>query len=54
MATRCLYRVGVQKCSMGNHCNPNVFCGMLAPKSVISTTSIGNQTKNCNIKSSVP
>ena len=38
-------RGGVQKSSIGNHCHPNLFCGMRAPSLVISTTSIGNETK---------
>ena len=36
---------GVHKSSISNHRYPNVFCGMHAPQLVISTTSIGNQTK---------
>ena len=44
-------RGGVQKSSIGNHCHPNLFCGMRAPSLVISTTSIGNQTKKGIIKS---
>ena len=37
--------VGVQKSSISNHCHPNVFSNMRAPQLVISTKSIGNQTK---------
>ena len=41
---------GVQKSSICNHNHPNVFCGMLAPQFVITTTSICNQEKNVNFR----
>jgi len=40
----------VQNSSIGNHSHPNVFCAMLAPQVVISTTLICYHRKNLKAK----